>query len=113
VASAENKLAQDERRYGAEFGLSKALASLLSINVSGARKWASESTEATQKDEERIHTPASLFYRLRNQLTSEGLLKGLCGSDAPKEHDLVEFIASMVRTLALPKIVDTPNSQDV
>lgn len=97
VASAENKAEQDERRYGAEFGLSKALASLLSINVSGERKRASGTTEAVQKDEERIHTPASLFYRLRNQLQSDSLLKVLGGSVAPEVHDLVEFGAAMVR----------------
>ncbi len=97
VASAEQKTEQDERRYGAEFGLSKALASLLSINVSGERKRAGETAEALQKDEERIHTPASLFYRLRNQLREEGLLQVLSGSEVPKEHDLVEFGAAMLR----------------
>jgi hypothetical protein len=97
VASAERKTEQDERRYGADFGLSKALASLLSINVSGERKRAAGTEETQQKDEERIHTPASLFYRLRNQLQGEGLLKVLSGSEGPKEHDLVEFGAAMVR----------------
>lgn len=97
VASAERKTEQDDRRYGADFGLSKALASLLSINVSGERKHTDETDETQQKEEERIHTPASLFYRLRNQLQKEGLLKILSESESPAEHDLVQFGAAMVR----------------
>lgn len=97
IASSEQKLEADQRRYGAEFGLSKALASLLSINVSGTRKSVAEAEESVKKDEERIHTPASLFYRLRNQLKEEGLLHKVSEGYDPKVHDLVEFAASMVR----------------
>jgi len=97
VVSAENKIEQRERRYGAEFGLSKALAALLSINVSGERQNVNGTTETLQKNEERIHTPASLFFRLRNQLKSDNLLKMLDGVNVPEVHDLVEFGASMLR----------------
>ena len=50
-----------------------------------------------KKNEERIHTPASLFYRLRNQLHAEEQLIVLSDSIIPREHDLVEFEAAMVR----------------
>ena len=97
VATAGQRREMDERRYGAEFGLSKALASLLSINVSGGRRRAGETEEAVKKDEERIHTPASLFYRLRNQLRKDGQLRAVADDYSPKVHDLVEFAAAMVR----------------
>jgi len=97
VASAEQKAEQNERRYGAEFGLSKALASLLSIAVSGEGKQAGSTTASLRKSEERIHTPASLFYRLRNQLQIDGGLQVLRELEPPKEYDLVEFSAAMVR----------------
>ncbi|MCL6613164.1 MAG: hypothetical protein K6U03_00865 [Firmicutes bacterium] len=97
VASAEKRADVDEHRYGADFGLSKALASLLSINISGDRKRVAETGGTVQKEEERIHTPASLFYRLRNQLRDEGLLQTVNESYSPKVHDLVEFSAAMSR----------------
>lgn len=97
VATAEQRTEVDERRYGAEFGLGKALASLLSINVSGDRKRATDTEDEMRKDEERIHTPASLFYRLRNQLSEEGQLKVLGDDYSPNIHEWVEFAAAMTR----------------
>jgi hypothetical protein len=97
VASAVEETNADERRYGAEFGLSKALASLLSISVSGDRKQARSTGEEVKKEEERIHTPASLFYRLRNRLIDEGQLHRIGDDYSPRVHDLVEFRAAMIR----------------
>jgi len=50
------------------FGLNKAFSSLLSINLSGKRGRAkTDETDAT-RDAERVHTPASLFFKLRELL---------------------------------------------
>lgn len=97
IASVGQNSENDERRYGAEFGLNKALSTLLKINVSGDRKKTSESSDTTKTDEERVHTPASLFYRLRNRLLESGDLRVLDGRVQPNEHDLVEFTAHMSR----------------
>ncbi|MBN1899786.1 hypothetical protein JW926_00505 [Candidatus Sumerlaeota bacterium] len=97
VASSQQKTESNERRYGAEFGLSKALSSLLSIMVSGESRKSEGNEKVLHKDEERIHTPASLFYRLRNQLRKESYLHVLTEPLLPNEHDLVEFEASMIR----------------
>jgi hypothetical protein len=95
VAYSEKNQEADKRRYGAEFGLSKALSSLLSINVSGNRKKATKSNSSVEKDEERVHTPASLFYRLRKQLADDSTIKVVSSDYCPQIHDLVEFSASM------------------
>ena len=97
VVSAENKTGQNHRRYGAEFGLSKALEALLSINLTGERQITNGTNETRKTDEERIHTPASLFFRLRNRLKTGNLLKLLDKDRSPEVHDLVEFGASMLR----------------
>lgn len=97
VASTEQTREVSERRYGAEFGLSKALAALLSINVSGKQERTEESKESSARDEERIHTPASLFFRLRNQLLAQGLMSIVDEGYEPAVHDLVEFTASLSR----------------
>ena len=96
VVSDDRKEERDDRKYGADFGLGKALASLLSISVSGEGKSASGTEQTQQKEEQRIHTPASLFYRLRNRLKHDDLLKVL-SEGSPNEHELIEFGASMVR----------------
>lgn len=95
VASIQQKTEAEEQKYGASFGLSKALSSLFSINVSGGRQKSGESTEACQSDEERIHTPASLFFRLRQQMIQRKLVSISNGAAIPSISDWIEFGATM------------------
>lgn len=97
VAAIEETREATERRFGAEFGLSKALASLFSIGVSGSRTRTGGTGETHQTSEEKVHTPASLFYRLRERLREEGHLQDLKAGDTPRVHDLVEFPATLTR----------------
>ena len=84
-------------RFGAEYGLTKALAALFSIGVKGELSREGGSESAVSRDEDRIHTPASLFYQLRNRLHESGILKRIDAGYAPTARDLVEFDASLVR----------------
>lgn len=104
IASTEKAGTTDQRRYGAEFGLSKALSSLLSINVSGDRTKTGESGSSSSKDEERVHTPASLFYRLRSQLLADQDLVQLTSESSIEPHQLVEFDAELTRSPLLETI---------
>lgn len=97
VASVEQTHETTERRFGAEFGLSKALASLLSIGVKAGQRKENAAEDSLRRDEERIHTPASLFYRLRNQLTEDAVLHIIGPDYTPGVSDLVEFSASLIR----------------
>jgi hypothetical protein len=97
IDSAQKNSDSDEQRYGTRFGLGKALSSLLSIEVSGAREKKHGSDEEYRATEERIHTPASLFFRLRERLFEEELVRVIGPECTPKISDLVEFQASLAR----------------
>jgi hypothetical protein len=84
-------------RFGAEFGLTKALAALFSIGVKGELSREAGSGSAVSRDEDRIHTPASLFFQLRNRLQDGGVLTHLKRDREPKTHELVEFEARLTR----------------
>lgn len=97
IASVDQASKETDKKFGAEFGLSKALSSLLSIGVSGSFGSRQGSSEEKARSEERIHTPASLFFRLREQLLTDGILRTVEDGYAPRLHDLVEFSASLER----------------
>lgn len=97
VARIETDAKSDQRRYGAEFGLSKALSSLLRINVSGERDVKKEGGSEMKLDQEKVHTPASLFQNLRQILLDKEALSIMDESFSPQHHQLIEFTASLQR----------------
>ena len=68
IISTELSSDTDKQQYGATFGLNKALSTLLRIDVSGNRQKRKEDSLGTQTNEERVHTPASMFQMLRRVL---------------------------------------------
>lgn len=97
VSSSEENKEVDKRRYGSAFGLSQAFSSLLKIDVSGDRLKASEEKAGTQKSEERVHTPASLFQQLRSTLKAEKKIIEVDSTWVPKAWQIVEFSALLKR----------------
>jgi len=81
----------------ASFGLSDAFASLLKIGLSASEKTDSEKEVSEDRTEERVHTPNSLFFILRNWLSKEGKLKDYEGG-LPVPGDFIEFEASLRRS---------------
>jgi hypothetical protein len=79
------------------FGLNKAFSSLLSINLSGKRGHAKTDEIGTIRDEERVHTPASLFFKLRELLDERQLLKADGPDYIPSPGDLIEFSGALQR----------------
>src|SRR4051812_45831644 len=57
------------RGVDATFGVSNAFASLLKIDLSARRSTARETGEERSRSEERVHTPASLLFKLRKMLS--------------------------------------------
>ncbi len=104
VVSAERAGRADREGYEAELGVSKVFSSFLKIGISGDRAKARESGASSSIDEERVHTPASLFYRLRNLLIDDGMLVGLDGDLSGKIHRFVEFEAELKRNPMLDAI---------
>lgn len=97
VASIDTTQNDDQRRYGADFGLSKALSSLLKITVGGSREIKKGEGKETKIDQEKVHTPASLFYTVRRELKQEGKLIIVDPSYKPISGAMVEFSASLHR----------------
>lgn len=96
----------DQQEVSAKFGLSDALSTLLSINLSGAKTKSQANESSSTSSEERVHTPASLFYELRNMLAEQKCLATPAPGELPSPGDFVEFTASLKRN----PIVETLDS---
>lgn len=97
ISETEASRDQDQRRYGAAFGLSQAFSTLLKIDLSGQSVKSGEDALQTSKSEERVHTPASLLYKLRNQLLETQHLIIVDANFIPNSGDLIEFSTKLNR----------------
>lgn len=79
------------------FGLSQALSSLLRVNLSGKVSGDTSETMERTSTAERVHTPASLFFTLRNLLWEKGILTSHSLEVQPKPGQFVEFTGSLRR----------------
>ena len=93
-------------KAGVSFGLSEALSSLLKIKLSGDVSGSSEESAEKKVDEERIHTPASLFFALRNLLYEKDFINEDEEKFEPKPGDIVEFETTLKRN----PIIETMDS---
>jgi hypothetical protein len=100
VTKVSESMANSEHKTGrtsASFGLSDAFSTLLKIKLSGEKSKASGSDSSLNTSEERVHTPNSLFFNLRNWLIQEKKLKNY-EDEMPKPGDFIEFEASLRRS---------------
>ncbi|TCW35899.1 DUF6414 family protein [Marichromatium gracile] len=93
-------------KVSAGFGLSEAFSTLLKIDLSGSRDNSSGNEEKSTSSQERVHTPASLLFQLRNSLIEKGYLTENTGNELPKAGDFVEFEGYLKRN----PIVETIDS---
>lgn len=106
VTSSTTRQENEQRSVSAGFGLSEALSTLLSINLSAGKSKGEASGGGSTSSEERVHTPASLFYELKNMLTEKDYLTLVDSSNSPNSGDFVEFSAALRRN----PIVETLDS---
>ncbi len=106
VVSTEHSGSIDQKRHGAGFGLSKALSSLLRVDISGDRTKVEGIDSSSSTNEERVHTPASLFFRLRKQIDERGDLVRLTPDSSTdiEPHQFVEFESDLKRNPLLETI---------
>lgn len=97
VTTSDQNKEEVKAMAGASFGLSDVLSSLLKIRLSGDISGTCEENAAKTVGEERVHTPASLFYTLRNLLHEKKHLKADGGDFEPKPGDIVEFEVKLSR----------------
>ena len=98
----ENK----EKDLEGTFGLGQALSSLLKVNLSAARRSASQDGSTLAREEERVHTPASLFHKLRETLKENKQLVVVDCRYTPKPGDIIEF-SSILQRNPLVQLLDS------
>ena len=96
VSETSQERSSTERNIGAAFGLSNAFASLLKIDLSATRGQTTNEEAGRASEEERVHTPASLFFVLRKLLEKTDLLRP-DGTEAPNPGTFLEFSATLNR----------------
>ena len=96
VTQSSTDSATDQNQVSAGFGLGAALSTLIKVGVSGDMSSQNSSDESTTSSEERVYTPASLFFRLRNVLNQKGYILSTF-EDFPRPGDFIEFEGSLRR----------------
>jgi hypothetical protein len=85
------------REAGATFGVANAFASLLKIDLSARRVGTKESAGETARTEERVHTPASLFFKLRQMLRERNQLTSAAELPEFRAGQIVELATTLRR----------------
>lgn len=94
------------RGVDATFGVSQALASLLKIDLSARRATSRETAEEVARSEERVHTPASLLFKLRQMLVERGELVLEPKDDSLAPRQMIEFTTTLRRNPVI-QLMDT------
>lgn len=106
VNQTSNDNTSESQKASAQFGLNSAFSTLLKIDFSAQKN----STHANSKEkataEERIHTPASLFYQLRNILIEKNVLKTITEEPHPQPGDFIEFEGVLTKNPIIGAIDD-------
>ena len=106
VTEASTQTRAEAGKISAGFGLSEAFSTLLKIDLSGSTDKSSGKEEINTSSEERVHTPASLFFQLRNLLIENEYLTEFTSAQLPEAGDFVEFEGYLKRN----PIVETIDS---
>lgn len=95
IKTASGETESTKSGLGASIGVSNVFA-LLGISFSGERGKGKEKQEQVEVNQEKVHTPTSLFAKLRIKLQDQELLKQIESTDAfdkVENGDFVEFKA--------------------
>lgn len=123
VTKTESNSNTNSEKAKAAFGLAEALSSLLKIGLSGEKETSKGEKSDRQVSEERVHTPASLFYQLRHMLVEKNIFTTLNEGQTinpgmfvefegpPSKNPLVETLDSVVEMLSLMTAFDDPKPQ--
>ena len=97
VSTTEQSADGESRALCGSFGVGRALSSLLKIGLSAETNTDKIESEEKKLTEERIHTPASLFYTLRNSLKNQNFFVVDDQNVRPTPGAIVEFQATLKR----------------
>ena len=103
ITHSESDSKSNQGEVSSDLGTSGILSSLFRVNLSGSLTSVGGQQSGTEASENRVHTPASLFYELRNQLNEEELLLKL-NSEVPAPGNFVEFECQLNRNPLLESL---------
>lgn len=112
VTESSSNTNTDGEKVSAGFGLSEAFSTLLKIDLSGSKEKTAGKEETNTSSQERVHTPASLFFQLRNILLEKGYLKET-NEDLPQAGDFVEFEGFLKRNPIVETIDSLAEMMDI
>lgn len=112
VTESSSNTNTDGEKISAGFGLSQAFSTLLKIDLSGSKEKTVGSEETNTSSQERVHTPASLFFQLRNILLEKGYLKE-ANEELPQAGDFVEFEGFLKRNPIVETIDSLAEMMDI
>ncbi len=113
VTEASSNSRSEGDKVSAGFGLSEAFSTLLKIDLSGSRDKSVGSEEKSTLSQERVHTPASLLFQLRNLLIEKGYLEESLGKVLPKAGEFVEFEGYLKRNPIVETIDSLAEMMDI
>ena len=90
ITHSESDRSSSQSGVSAEMGSGGVLSSLFRVNLAAKMTDTDNQHSGTESSENRVHTPASLFYELRNQLEEEEMLL-LSLEKVPETGSFVEF----------------------
>lgn len=85
------------QKLSAGFGLSEAFSTLLKIDLSGSKETSGSQNHNVDTNEEKVHTPASLFFKLKNLMNEQSHLHELKAESEIKAGDFIEFEGQLNR----------------
>lgn len=87
------------------FGLSEAFSTLLKIDLSGSQDKSKSDTNSLETNEEKVHTPASLFFKLRNLLIEKNIYRNCQKPAMSKRVTLLSLRVLYLVTLSLKQSI--------
>lgn len=105
VTQTSSETSASQQEISAGFRVSEVISTLFKVDISGEIADSNAQVAGTTASEERIHTPASLFYQLRTLLVERGHLTSL-EETPPNPGDFIEFEGALERN----PIVETIDS---
>lgn len=97
LTSTDEASSQESGKLGGSFGLAEAFSSLLKISVDAERTEGNVSGTSATRTEDRIHTPTSLFHKLRGRLREREELITVGPDYRPYPGHIIEFTTSLHR----------------
>ena len=96
VTHSESENTSNQSGISTGMGTSGIFGSLFKVNLAGTLANVDDKQSGVESSESRVHTPASLFYELRNLLNHGDLLSSLT-TGMPKPGDFIEFECQLNR----------------